>query len=150
MITMVQLAKQNWNMKLVEQFLMLKEERQNTKWITPGTKDQLRELEAEMLTTLRHADYSEAENSSDIVVTHGGKWVWSEANNKWEWEEAASASTDGGSSVVETEDAGSTESPWTLLPNGTYIKKSSSWSSWSSSSSSNGGAAQGGAIGSDG
>jgi len=96
------------------------------------------------------ADYSEVESSSDIVVTHGGKWVWSEANNKWEWEEAASASTDGGSSVVETEDAGSTESPWTLLPNGTYIKKSSSWSSWSSSSSSNGGAAQGGAIVSDG
>lgn len=97
------------------------------------------------------ADYSESESSSDTVVTHGGKWVWSEANNKWEWEEMASASNDGGSSVVETGDAGSTESPWTLLPNGTYIRKSSSWSSWSSSSSSSdGGAAQGGAIGSEG
>ena len=30
-------------------------------------------------------------DSNDVVETNGGKWVWSEASQKWEWEAEAGA-----------------------------------------------------------
>lgn len=65
-----------------------------------------------------------------MVETAGGKWVWSEASSKWEWEAAA-----GAGAQVTVVDSGSENSGWTLLPNGTWARKSSSWTSSSSSTS---------------
>jgi len=59
-------------------------------------------------------------DANDVVETTGGKWVWSEASQKWEWEAESSGSSQTSSS---SEDSG-----WTMLPNGTWAR-SSSWSS---------------------
>ena len=67
----------------------------------------------------------------DVVVTNGGRWVWSEVNNKWEWE-AAGGSGDARSS--QTSDSGSEDSGWVQLANGTWTRKTSSWSSSAQSS----------------
>jgi hypothetical protein len=82
----------------------------------------------------------------DYVTTTGGKWVWSEVNKKWEWE-AASATSYGGQLSPQTEESGSTDSGWTILPNGTYVKQVSAWSRTSSSSNQQGGEAAGGRQG---
>lgn len=88
----------------------------------------------------------------DYVTTTGGKWVWSEVNKKWEWEAAAAAaSSNSGSSInggsgsssssrqQQEEESGSSDSGWTILPNGTYVRQVSSWSRTSSSSGGGGG-----------
>ena len=85
-------------------------------------------------------------DDNDVVVTKGGRWVWSETNNKWEWEEAGGG---GGSRLsgnnVQT-DSGSDDSGWVQLSNGTWTRRQSSWSSSSSSQSGvrYGGGSQGG------
>jgi len=68
-------------------------------------------------------------DDNDVVVTKGGRWVWSEVNNKWEWEDAAGG---GGREVVNSNvetDSGSDDSGWIQLSNGTWTRKQSSWSS---------------------
>ena len=70
-------------------------------------------------------------SEDDVVVTNGGRWVWSEVNNKWEWE-AAGGSGDARSS--QTSDSGSEDSGWVQLANGTWTRKTSSWSSSAQSS----------------
>ena len=70
-------------------------------------------------------------SEDDVVVTNGGRWVWSEVNNKWEWE-AAGGSGDSRSS--HTSDSGSDDSGWVQLANGTWTRKTSSWSSSAQSS----------------
>ena len=37
------------------------------------------------------ASSSSTLDSNDVVETNGGKWVWSEASQKWEWEAEAGA-----------------------------------------------------------
>ena len=68
-----------------------------------------------------------SEFSGSDVVTGGGRWVWSNANNKWEWEEESSG---GGQEVVNDKvdtDSGSNEwNGWILLSNGTWARKPSS------------------------
>ena len=76
----------------------------------------------------------------DYVTTTGGKWVWSEVTKKWEWEAAAysgSSQTMGGGAATRQaeEEVGSTDSGWTILPNGTYVRQVASWSRTSSGSS---------------
>ena len=76
-------------------------------------------------------------DDNDVVVTKGGRWVWSESKNKWEWEEAGgggSRVSSGGSNNVQT-DSGSDDSGWIQLSNGTWTRRQSSWSSSSSSQS---------------
>ena len=72
------------------------------------------------------------QEDNDVVETNGGRWVWSEVNNKWEWEAAGGTR---GKTQMET-GSGSTDSGWTQLENGTWARKTSSWSSQSSSSQS--------------
>jgi hypothetical protein len=81
----------------------------------------------------------------DYVTTTGGKWVWSEVNKKWEWEAAAAADNrqQVESSARQGEESGSTDSGWTILPNGTYVRQVSSWSRSSSSQQGAGGAGAG-------
>jgi hypothetical protein len=77
-------------------------------------------------------------DSNDVVQTTGGKWVWSESSQKWEWEAEAGA---GASSA---QDSGEEDTGWKLLPNGTWARKSSSWSRSSHSQSSR---QEGGSLG---
>jgi len=73
-------------------------------------------------------------DSNDVVETKGGKWVWSEASQKWEWEAEAGAHQ----ANAAVEDSGSSDSGWTMLPNGTWARKTSSWSSHTQTSSRSG------------
>eukprot|EP00092_Neocalanus_flemingeri_P075464 GFUD01093478.1.p1 GENE.GFUD01093478.1~~GFUD01093478.1.p1 ORF type:complete len:1604 (-),score=365.26 GFUD01093478.1:1523-5899(-) len=89
---------------------------------------------------------SSSGSSDDVVVTNGGKWVWSVVNDKWEWEAAptvASASSGNSGNVA---DSGSQDSGWVQLANGTWTRKSSSWSS-SSQSGVRYGAGEAGGVG---
>merc|ERR1740137_4157 len=86
-------------------------------------------------------------SSDDVVVTTGGKWVWSVVNDKWEWEAAptvSSASAGGNSGNIV--DSGTDDSGWIQLANGTWTRKSSSWSS-SSQSGVRYGAGEAGGVG---
>lgn len=65
-----------------------------------------------------------------MVVTNGGKWVWSVVNDKWEWEAAPTvASASSGGNFGNVVDSGSNDSGWVQLANGTWTRKTSSWSS---------------------
>ena len=74
---------------------------------------------------------SEALDENDVVVTKGGRWVWSEVTNKWEWEDAAAQSRSRG----QDSNSGSEDSGWVQLSNGTWTRSQSSWTSSSSSQS---------------
>ena len=105
---------------------------------------------------------SETLDSNDVVETNGGKWVWSEVSQKWEWEAEA-----GANQVrppphhlvlvsficfnyhcqnqycllkvqAAAQDSGSSDSGWTMLPNGTWARKTSSWSSHTQTNSRSG------------
>ena len=90
----------------------------------------------------------------DYVTTSRGRWVWSETNKKWEWEEgnyggaaASQASQSGQQQFSSTsqqqysssqqqqqqgnQNGGQSDSGWTQLPNGQYVRKVSNWSSQS-------------------
>jgi len=69
-------------------------------------------------------------SSDDVVVTNGGKWVWSVANDKWEWEAAPTVASENSGNMV---DSGSSDSGWVQHANGTWTRKTSSWSSSSQS-----------------
>ena len=69
-----------------------------------------------------------------MVETNGGKWVWSEVSQKWEWEAEAGAKQ----AQAAVQDSGSSDSGWTMLPNGTWARKTSSWSSHTQTSSRSG------------
>ena len=56
-------------------------------------------------------------DANDVVETAGGKWVWSEVSQKWEWE-AAGGVQEEKEETVET-------NGWRLLPNGTWTRSSS-------------------------
>jgi hypothetical protein len=121
----------------------------------------------------------------DFVTTSRGRWVWSEVNKKWEWEEGKF----GGSSQTQQNqqqysssnqqqqqqqeqyssnqqyssdqqsqnngqvqhNSGESDSGWTQLPNGQYVRKVSNWSSQNSGSTNyqSGGGANRGASGSN-
>ena len=76
---------------------------------------------------------SEVMDENDVVVTKGGRWVWSEVTNKWEWEDAGVKA--GGRGIKQEADSGSEDSGWVQLSNGTWTRRQSSWSSSSSSQS---------------
>ena len=76
---------------------------------------------------------SEVMDENDVVVTKGGRWVWSEVTNKWEWEDAG-AKASGRGQEQET-NSGSEDSGWVQLSNGTWTRRQASWSSSSSSQS---------------
>jgi len=84
-------------------------------------------------------------SSDDVVVTNGGKWVWSVVNDKWEWEATPTVASAGGNSgkVV---DSGSSDSGWVQLANGTWTRNTAAWSS-SSQSGVRYGSGQGGGVG---
>ena len=84
-------------------------------------------------------------SSDDVVVTNGGKWVWSVVNDKWEWEAAPTVASAGGNSG-NLVDSGSSDSGWVQLANGTWTRKTSAWSS-SSQSGVRYGSGQGGGVG---
>jgi len=79
-------------------------------------------------------------DENDVVVTKGGRWVWSEVTNKWEWEDAGAKS--GGRGQVT--DSGSEDSGWVQLSNGTWTRRQSSWSSSSQSGVRQGSGGRGG------
>jgi len=83
-------------------------------------------------------------SSDDVVVTNGGKWVWSVVNDKWEWEAAPTVASAGNSGNMV--DSGSSDSGWVQLANGTWTRKQSSWSS-SSQSGVRYGSGQAGGVG---
>jgi len=86
-------------------------------------------------------------SSDDVVVTNGGKWVWSVVNDKWEWEAAPTVASDSaGRNSGNVVDSGSQDSGWVQLANGTWTRKSSSWSS-SSQSGVRYGAGEAGGVG---
>merc|ERR1712106_939408 len=86
-------------------------------------------------------------SSDDVVVTNGGKWVWSAVNDKWEWEAAPTVASDSaGRNSGNVVDSGSQDSGWVQLANGTWTRKSSSWSS-SSQSGVRYGAGEAGGVG---
>lgn len=68
--------------------------------------------------------------------------MWSETNNKWEWEEAGGGGHSSGGNVQT--DSGSDDSGWVQLSNGTWTRRQSSWSSSSQSGVRYGGGSQGG------
>ena len=95
----------------------------------------------------------------DYVTTSRGRWVWSETNKKWEWEEgnyggAPSQASQGQQQFSSTsqqqysstqqqqqagygqgnQNSGQSDSGWTQLPNGQYVRKVSNWSSQSGGS----------------
>merc|ERR1719339_390253 len=80
------------------------------------------------------ASSSSTLDSNDVVETKGGKWVWSEVSQKWEWEAEAGAKQ----AQAAVQDSGSSDSGWTMLPNGTWARKTSSWSSHTQTSSGSG------------
>ena len=73
-------------------------------------------------------------SDDDVVVTNGGRWVWSEVNNKWEWEAAGGSGGSGDARSSQTSDSGSDDSGWVQLANGTWTRQTSSWSSSAQSS----------------
>jgi len=73
-------------------------------------------------------------SDDDVVVTNGGRWVWSEVNNKWEWEAAGGSGGSGDTRSSQTSDSGSDDSGWVQLANGTWTRQTSSWSSSAQSS----------------
>ena len=66
-------------------------------------------------------------DSSDVVETNGGQWVWSETSQKWEWVEKAE--------VSESERGVQDRRGWEREPDGSFVRITSSWSPWSSTSS---------------
>ena len=81
-----------------------------------------------------NSGYNTGSSSSDndIVVTKGGRWVWSDTKNSWEWEGEDGSRGGSQSSGVQT-DSGSDDSGWVQLSNGTWTRRQSSWSSSSQS-----------------
>ena len=91
--------------------------------------------------------------SSSGSTSTTGRWVWSEASQKWEWSDPKATTTSGmssdmasSSSSIESDesnsndfnnnyDQGSSDSGWIMLPNGTQVRTQSSWSTSSYSSS---------------
>ena len=70
--------------------------------------------------------YDAEVSGNDVVVTKGGKWDWSDVNNKWEWEDDTGASASAKSySNVQTE-SDSDDSGLVQLSNGTWTKRQSS------------------------
>ena len=79
----------------------------------------------------------------DYVTTVRGRWVWSEEEKKWKWEDKGGIQQQ---NVDQSHsDSGSNDSGWTILPNGTYVRKMSTWSSQSSGYNSNSGQGYSGA-----
>ena len=66
-------------------------------------------------------------DSSDVVETNGGQWVWSETSQKWEWVEKAE--------VNQSERGVEDSRGWERAPDGSFVRRTSSWSPWSSTSS---------------
>merc|ERR1719216_740879 len=100
--------------------------------------------------TTIHGSTSSSSSSSSASSSSGGssttgRWVWSEASQKWEWSDpkatTSGMSSDMASSSIADEsnlnnyDQGSSDSGWIMLPNGTQVRTQSSWSSSSYSSS---------------
>ena len=73
-------------------------------------------------------------DENDVVVTKGGRWVWSEVSNKWEWEEGAGGGAGGGAGAGQQSSSGSDDSGWVQQSDGTWSRKQSSWSQSSQSS----------------
>jgi len=73
-------------------------------------------------------------DSNDVVETKGGKWVWSEAGQKWEWVGSESQSQE--QQQDNTVNTGSDDSGWVYQPDGTWARETSAWRSSSSSSQS--------------
>ena len=77
-------------------------------------------------------------DENDVVVTKGGRWVWSEVSNKWEWEEGAGGGArggaGGGAGGGQQSSSGSDDSGWVQQSDGTWARKQSSWSQSSQSS----------------
>ena len=89
----------------------------------------------------------------DYVTTSRGRWVWEEENKKWVWEEGnvggggGAAAGAGSQSQGQQQSysanqqqqqnsaSGGSDSGWTQLPNGQYVRKVSNWSSQQSGSS---------------
>lgn len=82
-------------------------------------------------------------DSNDVVETKGGKWVWSEPSQKWEWvaEMVSQSQSQGQDNSV---DSGSDDSGWKYQPDGTWARDTA-WRS--SSSSSQSGHQDGGGLG---
>ena len=79
----------------------------------------------------------------DYVTTVRGRWVWSEEEKKWKWEDKGGIQQQNFDQSYS--DSGSNDSGWTILPNGTYVRKMSTWSSQSSGYNSNSGQGYSGA-----